>query len=117
MIYCFDIDGTLCTNTDGDYTRAEPFPEVIAAINRLYAEGHRIVLYTARGATTGIDWRDLTVRQLAAWRVQYHELYLGKPSADVYVDDRAVNAYEWRQRGFRLDGVRLPGGVAEAAGG
>lgn len=116
MIYCFDIDGTLCTNTDGDYTRAEPFPEVIAAVNRLYAEGHHILLYTARGATTGIDWRELTARQLKAWSVQYHELYMGKPTADVYIDDRAVNALEWRRRGFCLDGGQLQGGVREAAG-
>ncbi|MBV9818689.1 MAG: hypothetical protein JOZ07_10100 [Solirubrobacterales bacterium] len=53
---CFDLDGTLCTNTGGDHDGAEPFPWAIARVNRLAAEGHRIVVFTARGTATGIDW-------------------------------------------------------------
>ena len=102
MIYCFDIDGTLCTNTDGDYTSAKPFPEVIDQVNRLYREGHRIVFHTARGATTGIDWRKETERQLRAWNVSYHSLHMGKPSADIYVDDKAVNFADWKHSGYRM---------------
>ena len=95
MTYCFDIDGTLCTNTDGAYEQAVPLPEVIALVNGLRAQGHRILLYTARGATTGIDWRRLTEQQLASWGVHYHQLYMGKPTADLYVNDRAINVVEW----------------------
>lgn len=98
--YCFDIDGTLCTNTYGAYEAAEPFHDVIEEVNRLYAEGHVIVLYTARGATTGIDWREMTERQLSEWNVRYHKLFSGKPTADVYVDDRAINAHAWRDSKF-----------------
>ena len=90
MIYCFDIDGTLCTNTDGDYEKAQPFYDVIEQVNRIYDEGHRIILYTARGSTTGIDWRQLTLDQLREWGVRYHELYMGKPTADIYIDDKAL---------------------------
>jgi hypothetical protein len=105
MIYCFDIDGTLCTNTDGAYEQAVPLPEVIALVNGLHAQGHRILLYTARGATTGIDWRGLTEQQLESWGVQYHQLYMGKPTADLYIDDRAINVVEWlRQQRASLDG-------------
>ena len=100
MTYCFDIDGTLCTNTDGDYPSARPCHEVIAQVNHLFAEGHRILLYTARGATTGLDWRELTERQLHEWNVNYHALFMGKPSADVYIDDKAINFDDWRRRGF-----------------
>lgn len=104
MRYCIDIDGTLCTNTDGAYMSAEPFPEVIAEVNRLYGEGHQIFLQTARGATTGIDWRADTERQLAEWGLKYHALYFGKPTADVYIDDKARLADEWhaeiRRRGM-----------------
>lgn len=102
MTYCFDIDGTLCTNTNGDYSRAEPFRDVINRLDRLYDQGHRILLYTARGATTGIDWRETTERQLKEWNVHYHELHMGKPTADVYIDDKAVNSTDWRQRGFQV---------------
>jgi len=105
VIYCFDIDGTLCTNTDGDYTRAEPFDDVILQVNRLFAEGHRIILHTARGSGTGIEWGEQTIRQLDAWRVRYHELVIGKPTADVYIDDRAMNLADWKRNGFR---VHLP---------
>jgi hydroxymethylpyrimidine pyrophosphatase-like HAD family hydrolase len=101
MTFCFDIDGTLCTNTHGDYELAVPFGDAIAAVNRLYDEGHVIQLYTARGSTTGLDLRPLTESQLAVWGVKYHELYFGKPTADVYVDDRAINFEVWAGAGYR----------------
>jgi SAM-dependent methyltransferase len=118
-VYCFDIDGTLCTNTHGAYERAAPFKDAIARVNTLYEGGHRILLFTARGTTTGIDWRELTERQLGEWGVRYHELRLGKPQADVYVDDRGVSARDWMADGngvlagptyldLTYDATRLP---------
>lgn len=109
MIYCFDIDGTLCTNTEGDYAMAQPFCDVIARVNRLYEEGHRILLYTGRGSTTGIDWRQLTEQQLKEWGVRYHALYMGKPAADIYIDDKAINMAEWKRRDFQLNMTILTG--------
>jgi hypothetical protein len=103
MIYCFDIDGTLCTNTEGEYSGAEPFPEIIEQVNRLFVEGHRILLYTARGATTGIDWREVTMRQLQDWNVSYHELFMGKPTADLYIDDKAINLVDWKDKYLRAN--------------
>ncbi|MGE4299501.1 MAG: methyltransferase domain-containing protein [Desulfovibrionaceae bacterium] len=96
MIYCFDIDGTLCTNTNGAYETAEPFPDMIARVTALYDAGHTIKLFTARGTVTGIDWRELTESQMRAWGLKYHELILGKPEADVFVDDKTINALDWR---------------------
>lgn len=102
MIYCFDIDGTLCTNTNGDYEKAKPFYEVITQVNRLFDEGHQIILYTARGSTTGIDWKELTEHQLKDWNVHYHELFMGKPTADVYIDDKAINSTDWKNRDYQV---------------
>jgi len=93
--YCFDIDGTICSNTDGAYENAKPFTERIVKLNELFEQGHKIVLFTARGSTTGIDWSVLTADQMKGWGVKYHELLLGKPYADVYVDDKAVNDKDW----------------------
>jgi hypothetical protein len=93
--YCFDIDGTLCSNTWGAYEKAEPLGDVIAQVNTLYDAGHRIILLTARGTTTGMDWRPLTEAQMARWGVRYHELHFGKPQADLYIDDRAMSLEEW----------------------
>jgi hypothetical protein len=95
MIYCFDIDGTLCSNTHGAYETAQPYPSRIAKLNGLYEQGHTIYLMTARGSTTGTDWRAATERQLMGWGVRYHALFLGKPTADLYIDDRGVTDTEW----------------------
>ena len=91
-VYCFDIDGTLCAQEASDYSRAEPFHERIKRVNSLFAEGHRIVLFTARGSKSGIDWRESTLSQLAEWGVKYHELIVGKPHADFYIDDKAIHS-------------------------
>ena len=93
---CFDLDGTLCTNTFGAYEDAVPFPWAIERVNALAEAGHRIIIMTARGSATGIDWDEVTRGQLARWGVRYEELHFGKPSAAVYVDDRAVHTDAWR---------------------
>ena len=87
--YCFDLDGTLCETSAGNYKKAKPMHHRIAQVNALHKEGHRVVIATARGAETGMDWEELTEQQLAEWGVRYDELFMGKPYADVYVDDRA----------------------------
>ena len=43
MTYCFDLDGTLCTNTEGEYESAVPFPERINEVKKLYDAGHTIL--------------------------------------------------------------------------
>ena len=94
MIIYLDLDNTLC-RTDGlNYEGAEPMPDRIAVANRLYDEGNRIIIWTARGAVTGVTlalW-SLTKRQLKAWGVKYHELKLDKPYFDLLVDDRALSS-------------------------
>lgn len=95
MIYFIDIDGTICTNTHGDYEKAVPFLDRIAKINNLYESGHKVVYWTARGGTSGIDWSELTRSQLAAWGAKCDEIRMKKPSYDVWVDDKAFNSEEW----------------------
>lgn len=91
-IFCCDIDGVLATIVPSqDYTLAGPMVENIRRINRLHAAGNRIVLFTARGSMTGIDWTELTRRQMREWGVAHHELRLGKPAADFYIDDRMLS--------------------------
>ena len=93
--YCFDIDGTICTNTDGNYEDAKPHVTRIQQINSLQKEGNKIILFTARGTTTEIDWRHLTEKQLKSWGVSYDELLFGKPEADKYIDDKAEDIFNW----------------------
>ncbi len=89
--FCFDIDGVIASITpDNDYRLAHPRREMIALVNALHDAGHEIVLCTARGSKTGIDWQDFTKEQMANWGVKYDNLMLGKPAADYYIDDRML---------------------------
>ena len=98
MKYCFDLDGTLCTNTWGKYDDAEPLLDCIKQVNYLYDSGHIVKIYTARGMSSGTDWTELTEKQLVNWGIKHHELIMNrKPSADIIIDDIAINAEDWRK--------------------
>ena len=98
MRICFDIDGTLCLPAEGtDYKFVFADKSVVEYVQQLKRAGHTIVLHTARGSGTGTDWRHVTERQLAEWGVPYDELIFGKPYADLYVDDRAVNVSDFEK--------------------
>lgn len=94
-IYYVDIDGTICTNTDGSYNLAKPLYENIERINKLYSEGNTVIYWTARGSTTGTDWYELTKKQLNHWQVKYHDLKMGKPHYDYFICDKAINAEDY----------------------
>lgn len=95
MKYCFDIDGTICNNTNGKYKEAKPFLDVIKRVNTLYDSGNTIIFFTARGSTSGIDWSELTKNQLDTWGVKHHEIILRKPDADLFIDDKGVNILDF----------------------
>ena len=101
MIYCFDLDGTLVTSTeDGSgkphYHKAQPIYKHIEKLRKLYKEGHKIVIQTARGSGSGIDYTELTESQLQKYGIPYHKLNIGKnPPADIYIDDKALNVKDW----------------------
>lgn len=88
-----DVDNTICSQEE-NYADAKPYPERIIKYNRLYEGGHHITYWTARGTTTGIDWRELTESQLEKWGVKYHELKFDKPDYDLWIDDKALNPME-----------------------
>jgi hypothetical protein len=87
-----DIDGTIFETIDKNYPESKPIPERIAYFNRLYDEGHTIKYWTARGSGSGKNWYDLTLKQLQDFGVKFHEFNVGKPSYDLWIDDKAVNA-------------------------
>ena len=92
MIYCFDLDGTLCAapKNELDYGNAEPYVSRIEHVNSLYDSGHTIIIETARGSKIkGKDWDSITKEQLERWGLKYHQLRTGvKISADIYIDDK-----------------------------
>jgi CMP-N,N'-diacetyllegionaminic acid synthase len=93
--FVFDIDGVVATLVPSlDYAMASPNQDVIRVIDFLHSQGHRIVLFTARGSKTGEDWTDVTRRQLTEWQVKHDALIFGKPAADYYVDDKALQVQD-----------------------
>ena len=96
MIYYVDIDETICYYAgERHYPDAQPIVENIAKINNLYDSGHTVVYWTARGGVTGIDWTELTVSQLDEWGAKHHDVKLGKPHYDVFIDDKAINSEDF----------------------
>jgi hypothetical protein len=67
-------------------------PERILKINELYEKGNTIVYWTARGTMTGIPWFSVTLEQLKSWGAKFHELRMGKPAFDIFIDDKAFNS-------------------------
>ena len=93
--FCFDIDGVVATLTPGnDYAKALPITENIKIINKLFELKNKIYLNTARGFATGTDWTEITKEQLHDWGVSYTELFIEKPAADYYIDDRMISISE-----------------------
>ena len=90
MRIVFDIDGTLWESV---YYRAENKygierydMEMIKRVNKLYSEGHVIILQTARHWDKYIH----TKEQLKAGGILYHELVMGNIPADYYVNDKGL---------------------------
>ena len=96
---CFDIDNVICkTNTKRDYSKSIPLKKNIEVINLAYKNGYNIILYTARymgrcnGNIANVRKmiKPLTLKQLKKWGVKYHEIHFGKPSFDLFIDDKSL---------------------------
>ena len=96
MIIYVDIDETICEHpiSEGprDYSKAKPLTKRIDKINNLFDEGNVIIYWTARGTVTGIDWTETTQQQLNRWGAKHHDLKLGKPHYDLFIDDKNINS-------------------------
>lgn len=97
MTIFVDIDDTICTSPrmdDGtlNYEKAKPITKRINQINKLYHSGHIINYWTARGSLTKKSWSKLTKAQLLEWGAKHHNLFLGKPHYDLFIDDKNQNA-------------------------
>tara|TARA_B100001057_G_C22841555_1_gene947299 strand:- start:2305 stop:2670 length:366 start_codon:yes stop_codon:yes gene_type:complete len=97
---CFDIDGVICTTAlKTNYNKSKPIKKNIKMINFLYKKGFKIVLHTARYMGKCNNDRYLaerkiknhTLKQLKTWGVLFHEIYFGKPSFDIVIDDKAIS--------------------------
>jgi capsule biosynthesis phosphatase len=106
MIYCVDLDDTLCfpikdgKTTYEKYGNALPNKIMIDYINTKFFQNDKIIIHTARRMLTHNgdvqkiieDVGEITENWLKEHNVQYTELVFGKPYADFYIDDKAVCA-------------------------
>ena len=98
-IYCFDIDNVICsTPKSKNYSLCKPNKKVIDFINYLFNKGHTIKIFTARYMGRNKEnisrakkqGYKFTQNQLKLWNLKYHKLIMGKPSYDLFVDDKAL---------------------------
>ena len=97
MLIYEDIDDTICYYTEKcqskmDYNKAMPYTSRIAKINKLFDEGNKIIYWTARGTVTQKLWFNVTYEQLKKWGCKFHELRMGKPAYDLFIDDKNINS-------------------------
>jgi len=97
MIYCFELDGTICTR-EKRFTDIKPYLYVIDYINKLFSEGHVIKIYSSRTSIGGRDWRKHTGIWLKNWGVKYNELVNGVPECDVFVSSKALSVESFREQ-------------------
>ncbi len=105
---CFDLDNTLVTfpTIKGDYRSVKPIDKNINFLKYLKSFGNIIIIYTARRMQThngnigklNADIGLITFETLDKFNIPYDEIYFGKPHADFYIDDLAVNCFDDLQK-------------------
>src|SRR5437773_2654371 len=103
MQIVIDLDETICSE-EKTYSRS------IARINKgakeciakWYEEGHTIIIYSAR---TWMEY-EMTVHWLKKNKIRYHQLVMGKPVGDVWIDDRAIPFKSWKAVSTELEKKR-----------
>ena len=103
-IICFDIDNIICKTVNNRYINSKPNMKVINLINSLFEKGHTIKIFTARFMGRNNEnitkakkqGYNLTKKQLKKWNLKYHKLIFGKPSYDIFIDDKVMgNEKSW----------------------
>jgi CMP-N,N'-diacetyllegionaminic acid synthase len=86
-----DLDGVVFSRVvDGDYSTAFPIMPMVSSLIGLLNDGLTIVFHSARGSATGIDWYSHTRSHLDKLGFSMCPLFLGKPHAHFYLDDRSI---------------------------
>tara|TARA_B100001758_G_C17930973_1_gene363418 strand:- start:202 stop:558 length:357 start_codon:yes stop_codon:yes gene_type:complete len=94
---CFDIDGVICKTRKSNYRSSKPIKETIKIINELYKKNY-IIIFTSRYMGRNNEnvrkaksqGYHMTFQQLKKWGLNFHELRFGKPSYDIFIDDKSL---------------------------
>jgi len=100
MRICIDLDKTVCEpKKEGEnYGDVKPKSGVVEKLYQWKNEGHYIIIHTARHMLTcegdvkkvNLIFKMFLIEWLEKWKIPYDELIMGKPFADVYIDDKAL---------------------------
>jgi|TARA_B100001175_G_scaffold315259_1_gene326410 capsule biosynthesis phosphatase len=94
---CFDLDNVLCKTKGNNYKKSIPIKKNIKVLNDLYKKNFYIKIFTARFMGRNNEniskakkqATKITLQQLKKWQVNYDKLIFGKPSFDIYIDDKS----------------------------
>ena len=97
--FVFDLDRTLIYDTNENPTAIK---KNVDFCNGLFEIGHKIIIHTARGMLSHNNDVELIKETyeekiksiLDSNEIKYTELIFGKPYADIYIDDKAINAFD-----------------------
>ncbi len=105
MRICLDLDGTVCENKkEGErYSEVLPMPGAVETIAQWKADGHYIVLQTARGMRSCNSNEGeiiathvkLLHNWLDKWNIVVDEIRIGKPHCDIFIDDKGYQHTNW----------------------
>jgi len=102
MRIIIDLDGTICTEKSfKNRKQSKLIKGAKTSIDKLYKKNN-ITIYTARG------WNELktTKSWLKKNKIKYHQLILGKPVGDVWIDDRALKFENWKTINKKLSKLK-----------
>lgn len=101
-----DLDETICSTTNGDYTNSTPNLAVIEKLREYKSLGFEIIISSSRNMRTysgnigkiNTNTLPIMLAWLAKHDVPYDEIYIGKPwcgTEGFYVDDKAIRPDEF----------------------
>lgn len=106
MRIVIDLDGTICTlkQKNETYEEVQLKPGAAEFIKKLRKDGNYIIIQTARNMATcdsniGKVMKNvgkITLEWLEKNKVEYDEIFFGKPNANLYIDDRAFRFEDWQ---------------------
>ncbi|WP_320674764.1 sugar phosphate nucleotidyltransferase [Prochlorococcus sp. MIT 1341] len=115
---CFDLDNTLLNyRVPGEtYSDIKAIEEIVDLLRRLHEQGHCIIIHTARGMKTAQQNSGAALKRVAAHtfnvledlKIPFDEIYFGKPSADIYIDDKSHNPFINIQKSIGFSHLKKP---------
>lgn len=98
-VVAVDLDKTLTKEGRWFVEDEEIVPDeetIEKVMNQVYKQGHVLIIWTARPWNVAEE----TVAWLRKHSVRFHGLQMEKGSADVYIDDKALNVEDFREEGL-----------------